>query len=245
MAKLTDLEKIRKYTRVEKHAIYANCEIRIIIDTDELKVSEEELIDVSEEESDEELSGSMSIPGMINLEMLDEQDELQLYFPFNVNLIIPDTVEKNKNLISHYYHKGDMILFAQTKSNNTDITVLDKLFENRVKYLAGEMDKQVVAIYDQLLATTNVKMHHIETILTQLYGEYTAEGFEPVRLLPSQKYSKSNAINTKDSSHKFNAGSGFGYGYTKDAIIDNITRTYDPPKTDLEKIIGGHFDELK
>lgn len=243
MAKLTDLEKIKKYLTIEKHAIYAKVDIIINIDTDELRAQEEELIDIAEDET-EELIGSISIPGMINIEVPDENDEVQLYFPFNINLIVSEVHEKVKNITTYFYAAGEMICQASTKSNATDIMILDKLFENRVKYLAGEMDKQVVAIYDQLLSTANIKMHHIEIILTQLYGEETEEGFTPVRLTKNAKYSKANAINTKDSAHKFNAALGFGYGYTKDAITDNITRTYETEKTDLEKIIGGNYNEL-
>ncbi len=138
-----------------------------------------------------------------------------------------------------------MICFANTKSSATDIMILDKLFENRVKYLRGDMPKLVIAIYDQLLNTVNVKMHHIETILTLLYGEYDEGGFTPTRLTNDAKYSANNAINTKESAHRFNASSGFNYGYTKDVISDNITRTYKTEKTDLEKIISGNFEELK
>lgn len=245
MAKLSELDKIKKYCKVEKHSIYANTDIIITIDTDEFKIDDEEMIDISESDDvDDELVGSILIPGMITLIIPEYNDEVQLYFPFNINLITPDNQEKNKNIITYYYSQGDMICFAHTKSNATDIMILDKLFENRVKYLTGQMDKQVIAIYDQLLSTVNVKMHHIETILTLLYGEDTEDGFIPVRNTSTQKYSKANAMNTKDSAHKFNAAIGFGYGYTKDAIVNNITRSYETEKTDLEKIIGGNYHEL-
>lgn len=242
MAKLSNLEKVEKYLKIDKHKIFAKVDMTIMIDLDEFKNPDEELIDISDEDS-EELVGSILIPGMINLEILKYNDEVQLYFPFEINLITPDNQEKNKNLVTYFYEAGDMICFAHTKSNATDIMVLDKLFENRVKYLSGVIDKHVVAIFDQL-KSYDIKMHHIETLLTVLYGEETEEGFTPVRLTKNAKYTKSNAIGTKDSAHKFNAALGFGYGYTKDAITDNITRSYETEKTDLEKIIGGNYDDL-
>jgi hypothetical protein len=242
MAKLTTKEKIEKYLTIEEHRIVAYMDLIIRIDSDELKLDDEELVDVSDESS-ETLVGSIKIPGILNIEV-QGQDELQLYFQFDINLVIPDFYEKDGSVTTYYFNKGDLICFASTKSNATDIMVLDKLFENRVKYLRGDLQKHAVAIYDQLLSTTNVQMHHIETILTLLYGEYTDEGFIPTRLTSNQKYTKSNAISTKQSAHRFNSGVGYNYGYTKDAVSDNITRTYDPEKTDLEKIIAGRFDEL-
>jgi len=243
MLKLSHAEKVKKYLRVEKNHIYTKYDICITIDSDEMKVDEEELVDVSETETDN-LQGSVSIPGMLNIEIPDENDEIQLYFKFKINLIIPDNVQRDKSIYHYYYQKGDLITFAQTKSNATDIMILDSLFENRIKYLRGDLPKQVLAIYDQFINTKNIQLHHIETVLTVLYGEYTEDGFYPVRLLPNQQYTKSNALSTKESAHRLNAATGFNYGYTKDNISDNITRKYETPKTDLEKVISGRFDEL-
>ena len=245
MAKLTSNQKIAKYLDVKEHQIVSKYDIIIRIDSEELKIQDEELIDVSEEDSGEELIGSISIPGILNIEIPEENDEIQIYLPFDINLVVSDQLEKVGSVTTYYYSKNDLICFANTKSSATDIMILDKLFENRVRYMRGDLPKLVIAIYDQLLNTTNVKMHHIETILTLLYGEYDEGGFTPTRLTNKAEYSKNNAINTKESAHRFNAGSGFNYGYTKDVISDNITRTYETEKTDLEKIISGEFEDLK
>jgi len=242
MAKLSNQQKVDKYLRIEKNHIYSKYDLIIRIDSDEIKISEEELVDIGEET--EQLQGSINIPGMLNIEIPSENDEIQLYFPFNINFIIPENVEKEDSVKIYQFDKDDLICFANTKSNATDIMILDKLFENRIKYLRGDLPKHVTAIYDQLVNTKNIQMHHIETILTVLYGEYTETGFTPTRLTPNAKYSKKNAINTKESAHKLNSGVGFNYGYTKDVIADNISRKYETSKTDLEKVIAGNFDEL-
>ena len=244
MAKLGSKEKVFKYLDVQKNHMYAKMDLIIRIDEDDFKIEDEELIDISDTDS-EELVGSINIPGILNIEVPSENDEIQLYFPFDINFVISDQVEKSGSISTYYFSKGDMVAFALTKSSATDIMILDKLFENRIKYLRGDLEKHVVAIYDQLLNTSNIRMHHIETILTVLYGEYTSDGFDPVRLTKNQKYGKINALNSKDSAHKFNAGVGFNYGYTKDVIVDNITRTYTTEKTDLEKVISGDFEDLK
>ncbi len=246
--KLTNKEKVEKYLKVEKHNIFASTDLVIRLDINEFKIDEEELVDVAdtgEETSAEELLGSISIPGMLNIEIPKANDEIQLYFPFDINLILPENVEKEGTVKSFYYSAGDLICFATTKSAATDIMILDRLFENRIKYLSGDMEKMLMAVYDQIKSSgTNVKMHHIATILTLLHGEYTSGGFTPARLTKKGVYSKYNAINTKESAHRFNSGVGFNYGYTKDVITDNITRTYDTEPTDLEKVIAGDFDSL-
>jgi len=240
MAKLSTKQKIEKYLTIDEHQIMAKTDLIIRIDSDELKIEDEELVDVSDDVSDV-LVGSIKIPGILNIEV--DNDTVQLYFPFDINFVIPDVYTKDKNITTYEFKENDMICFASTKSNATDIMILDKLFENRVKYLRGDLAKHIIAIYDQLLSTSNISMQHIETILTVMYGEYNAEGFVPVRL-NSQKYTKANAISTKASAHRFNAGNGFSYGYTRDVISDNITRTYEPELTDLEKVISGKYDEL-
>lgn len=242
MAKLTNSQKIEKYLKVEEHRILAKTDIVIHLDSEELKADDEELVDVSDNSS-EELVGSIRIPGILNMEA-DGKDEIQLYFKFDINFVIPSNFEKNGSITTYYFSEDDLICFESTKSNATDIMIIDTLFENRVKYLRGELDKQVIAIYDQMLNTRNIQMHHIEVNLTTLYGTESKEGFIPVRLTPDQNYTKSNALSTKQSAHKFNAGAGFGYGYTKDVVNENITRTYSTKKTDLEKVISGEFDEL-
>lgn len=244
MAKLSSKEKVFKYLDVQKNHFYAKYDIIIRIDEADFKVEDEELVDISEDDT-ESLVGSINIPGILNVEVPEENDEVQLYFPFDINFVVSDNVEKEGTVSTYYFTKGDLIAFAMTKSSATDIMILDKLFENRIKYLSGDLPKHIIAIYDQLLNTANIRMQHIETILTVLYGEYTDDGFEPTRLTKNQKYSKANALNSKDSAHKFNAGVGFNYGYTKDVIVDNITRTYTTEKTDLEKVISGDFEELK
>jgi len=245
MGKLSDKQKIKEYLKIEKNHIYAEYDLIIRIDEDEMKMSEE-LIDTdsSSSSSGEELQSSVNIPGMLQLEVPEKNDSLELYFPFDINLMIPTSSEKDKNIQTYYFEKGDLICFATTKNNATNIMVLDKLFENRVKYLRGDLPKHIVAIYDQLVTTKNISMHHIETILTVLYGEYNSEGFSPTRLTSTQNYSKNKALTTKDSAHKLNSGVGFNYGYTKDVVADNISRKYTTDKTDLEKVIAGNFDQL-
>lgn len=238
---MTNKQKIDEYLKIDEHHIYADVSLTINIDSDDFKINDEELVDVSDSESDE-LVGSIRIPGILNI-IIPGEDELQLYFKFDINFVIPDNSTRDDTITTYYFEKGDLICFATIKSNTTNIRVLDKLFENRVKYLKGDLQKHVIAIYDQLLSTANIQIHHIETILTMMYGEETTDGFVPVRL-GSQKYTKYKALSTKDSSHKFNAAMGFDYGYTKDVINNNITRKYETVKTDLEKIIAGEYDDL-
>jgi len=245
--KLTELQKVEKYLDVKKNHVYAKTSITIAIDPEELKANDEELLDVadsSDESGQEDLQGSIAIPGMLNIQATDYNDEVQLYFPFEINLIVPDTNEKTKGIIYHYYEKGDLIMFAITKSSATDIQVLDSLFENRVRYLRDDAEKHLVTIYDQLLSTSNIKMVHIQLIMSQLYGEYDASGeFKPVRL-GSGIYSSDTALSTKESAHRLNSIVGYNYGYSKDNIVHSISRKYEPSKTDLEKVVGGHFDDL-
>jgi len=242
--KLTTSQKLEKYFEISKHKIICKYNTVVRLNKNDFKIDDEELLDVSGDDDDEILETVISIPGSIIVEIPEFNDEINIYLPFNINLTIPEDNEVNKGIIIHNYIPGDILFSATTKSNSTNIKTVDKLFENRVKYLNGEIDKQILAIHQQILSTNNIMLHHIETILTVLYGENTKEGFKPVRLI-DMKYIKDRAITTKTSAHKLNNGQGFSYGYTKDAISENITRTTSNTSTDLELIIGGHYDELE
>jgi len=240
----SEKKKILKYLNVEKNKIYAKEPVSITINLNEMKAGDDELVDISEVNSDkEELVGSVRIPGIFTINA-ENNITIDMYFSFHLNLIISETINKEDDLVTYYYNPGDLICYETTKSNATNIMILDTLFENRVKYLNGDLPKHVMAIYDQIVNTNNIKIHHITTLLTVLYGEVTSEGFTPVRLTKSQKYSKNNAINTKTSAHKLNSDIGFGYGYTNESVAENISRKYVPTKTDIEKVINGEFDDL-
>ena len=236
-------KKLNKYLDIQEHNIYAKYNLQIIIDSEDFKISED-MIDIAEDDASEDIQGVLNMPCMFDIEVPEENDEVQLYLAMNVNLIVPDNVSKQGSISTYTYQKGDRICYASTKTNATNISTIDKLFENRVKYLRGDMPKLVTAIYEQFKSTKNIKMHHIEAIVSMLYGEYTDDGFVPVRLLKNQKYTKDNALTTKDSSHKLKEAAGFNYGYSKNVIVDNISRTYSNGLTDIEKIIAGKFDEI-
>jgi len=230
---------LEKYCRIEKQYVYAkeNCQIKI--NTDEFKNLDEEMIDVDQDDENEELSNTMTIPGSFQLEF-EDNTVIDIYLPFNVNLIISDQL-KEKNIITIFYNKDDLIFCAFTKESATDISRIDALYNNSIKYLTGKIDKQLLEIYKQLLSTNNISMHHIELLLSQIYVDKTEEGYKPLRLT-GKDYKKEYAVSSKDSAHQLLSDSqAFNYGYVKDMMVNSLVSDGSKVRSDLDDIIIGNF----
>jgi hypothetical protein len=233
--------KYNKYFKIEEHKIYTTVKCIVYIDLNEYKISDEDI----ETDEDNDFEDSMNIPGIFTVNIPEENDTVDFYFDFNINLIYPSAHSKEKNIVKLEYEAGDLLVYAETKSVDTNIEIIAALFDNRVKYIRGDVQTIIKSIYKQMSGTVKMKMHHISTILTTLYGEDTEDGFKPIRLTKKQDYNKSNALSTKESAHKLGVATGFNYGYNQEAINNNITRKYDPPKSDMDNIIDGDYDKIE
>ena len=168
-----------------------------------------------------------------------------MYLPFDVNLLATN-VQSDKDVETYYFETGDIILHVATKSSATDIKIVDMLFENRAKHLTDHIVNRILAIHSQLLATKNIKLNHIELLLSDCYVASTAEGDIPTRLTPSQRYDYSTAKSTKDAVHALGSSyQSFVYGYTNNAINKQIVSNNSNIDSDLTKVITGQFSALK
>ena len=226
-------EKFNKYLELKNNTIYTKVKAKVTLDLSEYKNINEEM-DLDENDSQgiaEVAQGVYEIPGFFTLEFPEEMDSIQFYFPYPVYLIesvenndsSENTNKKGKNELSFEFSVGSPVFYAKFKKETTDIRILDKMFENGIKYLSNDLGILTNAIWKQLKPSGNVPYHHIETILTQLYIVYEDNQWKPVRLSKNQEYKKEYAVNTKKSSHNLNKTLGFLYGYSNDALLTSIT----------------------
>ena len=234
---IKDYNLIEKYCDIKKNAVYAKEDCIIKIADEDFSNLEEEMI--SADETDD-VVGGVSIPGSIEIEFGNVS--VEIYLPYNINIIVHDS-SRAKEVTTYFYEKGDMIFCAYTKSNATDITQVDKLFNNSVKYLSGKIDKHLLEIHNQILSARNIKMHHLETLLSQLYIVDTENGPIPLRQ-SSKEYAKEYAVSAKTSSHKLLSDAhGFDFGYAKDMISNALSSDQKNIQSDTDKIIKGNFEQ--
>jgi hypothetical protein len=236
-------EKFEKYLRIENNKVYTKVKARVSLDLTEYKDIEDES---GEEIGIEEVSQDVyEIPGYFLLEFPDESDSIQFYFPYPVYLISTENVEEKSDRLTIEYEENDVVFYAQFKKEQTDIRLLDKMFENGIKYLSNDLGILTNSIWKQLSATINMPYHHIETILSQLYIKYEDNQWKPVRLTKDQEYKKEYAVNTKKSTHNLNNTLGFLYGYSNDALLSSISNNQISDKekksSSLEKLISGEL----
>jgi hypothetical protein len=240
-------EKFNKYLYIQDNVVYTKEPARIFLDLNEYKnINEDVELAFDEEQLNagiEEIGNVYEIPGFFTLEFPEQNDSIQFYFPYNIFIFQTENSEVTSKSIEINYDSDSPVFYAKFKKEATDIRILDKLFENGVKYLSDNIPFLVLNIWKQFKPTMNLPLHNIELILSQLYGVKVNGKWVPVRLTPEQKYCKECALNTKQSAHYFNKTLGFLYGYSNDALLTAITNpsVLDKESSYLEKMIEGEF----
>jgi hypothetical protein len=239
---MTAAQKIKKYLSIDANKIFTKTPARIVLNLEEYKTINE---NYGEDIGISEIEDLIEIPGFFTIEFIDEGDSIDFFFPYNIYLQKTQEYKKDKDFIIIEYGSDEMIFYANYKEEETDIRILKSLFENGVKYLGDKPDKLLTAIWQQILPNTNIPWHHIEIIVSQLYGTYdkTTKEMLPLRLtdLP---YSKKYIMNMKESAHNLNRSLPFVYGYSKDALRTMVSKKKTSKNSFYEDIIGGDYEAL-
>lgn len=218
-------KNILKYLDVTKNEVTTKEKAIVRLSLEMYKISDNDLLDQEDFELLAGESSSFSVPGTFEIEFPEKGETLNIFLPYNVNLIKTEDFVSNSKELVIMYEPGDVIFNAYIKKVETNIDILNSLFENRVKYLRGHLAKQLEAIWGQIIPTTNYRSHHLQLIMSLLYARRVNGENLLIRHTPLQDYSKADAINTKESSHLFNLGAqSFNYGYTNDALISSVIK---------------------
>ena len=247
-------EKFDKYLELKDGIVYTKKPARIYFNLEEYNNINEEfdLEDKGDSVGLEQVGNNiLEIPGFFTIEFTEDMDSIQFYFPYNVYVFIPEDSEESSKEITLNYEEGEAIFYAKYKKEETNIKILDKLFENGVKYLSNRMDLLIYNIWKQINATLNVPWNQLEMIVSQLYAVKKNGKWIPARLSDDQRYCKECSLNTKQSAHKLNDLLGFFYGYSNDALMTAVTNNPTETKSDkesmksksfIENIIKGNYD---
>jgi hypothetical protein len=232
-----DLNNLMKSLNIEEKTIKAKYRCKVHIQSE--LYSKNEIQDVGP---------YYKIPGFLEIFMLDgpnEGDVLEISLPYTVNLHKNDTEEDDSDIIITY-EKGETILSGDYVASSTDISYIDRLFEGRVKFLNNDVITKILLIHKNMLSTSNISLHHIETLVQGTYSESKGDKIIPLRLT-GKPYSAKYSTDLKKSVHTLSAGKmGNVYGYSNDAIISqlSVSDRRANTKTDIEKILDSEYKDL-
>jgi len=221
--------KLNKLLKIEKQKISTNYDCMIRLDPNDYNF-ENVIVDDYD---------VLNIPGTFEIIFPKLNDSIKLYLPYNINLIKPKDNKMSSTLIEFNFKAGEEILFGKIKKVETNIENVGKILENGVKYLIGDIEKQLDAVWRQLLTTDNIQLMHLSIILSQMY---LSEDKTQVLRKTGEDYSRKFKSNSKESSHHLMNAQGFGFGYSNDAIVANISKDEnDTNLTDIEKMVKGDY----
>ena len=222
--KLKEVNKnYSKYLTITKNEVHTKFRAIVRLPLDEYKVNDNEMLNKEDFEMIAGDQSSYSVPGTFEIEFPEEGISLNIFLPYNVNIMKTEDSTINSKEMVFNYEEGDLIFNAFVKKIETNIEILNSMFENRVRYLRGYISEQHEAIWSQMASTSNVKAIHIANILSMLYAKKEGNELKFIRHTQDQEYKKEYAINTKESSHLFNTGAqSSNYGYVGDALFASI-----------------------
>jgi len=151
-----DSKSLSEYVDIKPKKIIAKKPCRVEIDLKDYH--ESELL---------ETSTYYQLPGILNISSDDLKQDITLPFDFQVKLFKPNDYFIEKNIVELNYNIGDIILTQDYIIEQTDPSIIRKLFDAGYKYLDSP-EILVEMIYKQMPATD---MTYIELIVQNMFRD--------------------------------------------------------------------------
>jgi len=120
-----DVSAIEKLIKVEKNKIFAKSPVNVFVDLADYHESE-----ILETEK------FYKLPGLLSIISDDDQDiSVELPFEFMLELYKPHDLIENRNQLEFKYQPNELIVHQEYIVNQTDPTIIRKLFDAGLKYL--------------------------------------------------------------------------------------------------------------
>lgn len=206
---------------INESEIIADENCQIIIDLDQFH--EKEVVDDK---------AAFFLPGILDIQLLDSKTIVNLPFLFTVKLFKKNMAEITSKKFSLNYEKGDIILFCEYKEKESSVQYIDRLLEQRVKYIKDPQALSL-ALWKNILPVSNVSLVHCESVISELYRSKENNAL-PARLAG---YDKSVPLGMTNSVRSFTTAQGVSEGYSELSIEQNITNDKKMPLSTLEKVM--------
>ncbi len=234
---------IKKYLDIEKSTITTKVSARVVLDLSEYKNIDEEY---GEKLGLSDIDNVIKVPGFFTIEFPDENDKIDFFFPYDIYLHKTEDTEITRDEIIINFEPDDLVIYGNYKNTAANISTLSSTFQNGSKYLGNKPDMLISSLWQQLEKISNVSIHHLEIIVSQLYGTYdkSRKMIVPLRLT-GKAYNKKYILNLKQSSHELNNVLGFMYGYSNDSLRTSVSKKKKGENSFFEDVAGSHYDKLE
>jgi hypothetical protein len=165
-----DEKKVKALLDIKKNEIFAKKDnISIIINKRDYK--KDDFV---------EFNDRYLIPGILNLEYINNEEIEHLILPYNfqVNLVKSSNIELRKSLISINYKKGEKILYQDKYVDETNMGVLNRLFDGGLKHITDPelllsiiIDQiQINSVHHEVFVSNMFRSKSDHSILGRLVG---------------------------------------------------------------------------
>lgn len=219
-----DESKLKKYFTINKNTIIANIECYIEISMDDY--TDKTFI---------ESKDYYLLPGIITVKIGENESIEQITFPFNfpVKLMLPANVDKDGVDVVLKYVPGEKIMEQNYYQKETDVSVINRLFEGQAKYIS-KPEMLVLGLHEQL---SSIDLVHLELVVQNMFRD--SEVLEkPARLTGYKSY---EILGQKKLPFVTNWVNALSFENTKKAIKAGLLTGQDAEDDPITRIVNEKF----
>ena len=177
------------------------------------------------------------LPGVLDFYFPEFDDICNIVLIYPVNLIKTSNILHEKKEITIHYDKGETIIEKEYIPTSTDIRLLIKLFQGRVKYTKNP--KIILTMLHEILP--KVDLVHLEVIISNMYRKGNDES-QKCRL--TGKYDDAVILGVKKQPFVDSWKSALAFQYIDKAIQTGLLNERPLESNPIEQILSENFEDL-
>lgn len=199
------------------------------------------VITIDEREYDDRtyIEGSkiITLPGILQFYIPTYEDYVQIALTYQVDLWKTSNTFREKNTILITYDEGDMVISKEYVPDETDIGLLIRLLQGRIKYVK---DPKILLnmIHDIL---PDIDLVHIELIVSNMFR--TEKDLDK-KCRITGKYDKCVILGQQKQPFQDSWASSMAFQYIDRAINIGLVSGKDAEKNPIEKVLNEDFKQL-
>ncbi|MEM4385528.1 MAG: hypothetical protein QXD03_03165 [Candidatus Anstonellales archaeon] len=218
-------DELKRYLNISKNSIKTAYKCSVSIYKKDYR-DEDDIVETSE---------YISVPGIITFNFIDFSKELTLFLPYNVKLLKNISYDDDGKYITIEYNPGDLILYQDLVDTTTNMSMIIRLLEGRVKYIKDP----VILLYTMHNQIPSIDIIHFEVILSNMF-----RCSEDLSKRCRYKGSYSNSVIVGQAEQPFIDSwySTMAFERIDKAIINALVYGVNAEKNPLEKVMVNEYD---
>lgn len=185
----------------------------------------------------EEFHNKFTLPGILDFYFPDYEDTCSIVLTYSVDILKTSNILVEKNVTTINYEKGDIVIEKEYVPISTDIGLLTRLLQGRVKY--AKDPRVIVNMVHEILPS--VDLVHLELIISNMYR---MNGAEDIRCRISGDYSDPVILGVKKQPFVDSWKSALAFQYVDKAIQTGLVKGKSSEMNPIEKVLNEDFKGL-